>query len=130
MRPNTEISWTAAGFEQVDVEPTRIYRAADAREAFAEAGIDADTIAPEVDGKFISAFVRAVKPASSQRVLLRSDLLQTERNTSGALQRPLSLYGQFRAIHHGEAIFNEKGRPNFAAYSAGSHPTGECDRKQ
>jgi ubiquinone/menaquinone biosynthesis C-methylase UbiE len=52
----------AAGFEQVDLEPTRIYRAADAREFLATAGIDADAIAPEVDGKFMSAFVRAVKP--------------------------------------------------------------------
>ena len=53
----------AAGFEQVDVEPTRIYRAADAKESLAEAGIDADAIAPEVDGKFVSAFIRAVKPS-------------------------------------------------------------------
>ena len=53
---------SAAGFERVDVEPTRIYRAADAREFLAAEGIDADAIAPHVDGKFISAFVRAVKP--------------------------------------------------------------------
>jgi hypothetical protein len=56
----------AAGFEQVDVEPTRIYRAADAREFLAAAGVDADAIAPEVDGKFMSAFVRAVKPAAKE----------------------------------------------------------------
>jgi ubiquinone/menaquinone biosynthesis C-methylase UbiE len=54
----------SAGFEQVDVEPTRIYRAADARAFLAAAGIDADAVAPEVDGKFMSAFVRAVKPTS------------------------------------------------------------------
>jgi len=53
----------AAGFEQVDVEPTRIYRAEDARESLAKAGIDADAIAPEVDGKFVSAFIRAFKPS-------------------------------------------------------------------
>jgi arsenite methyltransferase len=53
---------SAAGFESVDVEPTRIYRAADAKEFLASEGIDADTIAPQVDGKFMSAFVRAVKP--------------------------------------------------------------------
>jgi arsenite methyltransferase len=41
----------SAGFEQIDVEPTRIYRAADAREFLATEGIDADAIAPEVDGK-------------------------------------------------------------------------------
>jgi arsenite methyltransferase len=55
-----------AGFEQVDVEPTRIYRAADAKEFLAGAGIDADAIAPDVDGKIMSAFVRAVKPAAKQ----------------------------------------------------------------
>ena len=53
---------SAAGFEKVDVEPTRIYRAADAKEFLATEGIDADSIAPQVDGKFMSAFVRAVKP--------------------------------------------------------------------
>jgi hypothetical protein len=54
----------ASGFEQVDVEPTRIYQAADAREFLAAAGIDADAIASEVDGKFMGAFIRAVKPAA------------------------------------------------------------------
>jgi arsenite methyltransferase len=53
----------AAGFEQIDIEPTRIYRAEDARELLSEEGIDVDAIAPQVDGKFMSAFVRAVKPA-------------------------------------------------------------------
>jgi len=52
----------AAGFEQVDVEPTRIYRAEDAREFLCGQGIDADAIAPQVEGKIMSAFVRAVKP--------------------------------------------------------------------
>src|SRR5213592_3255486 len=51
-----------AGFEAIDVEPTRIYRAEDAREFLAGAGLDTDAIAPEVDGKFMSAFVRAQKP--------------------------------------------------------------------
>jgi arsenite methyltransferase len=50
-----------AGFESVDVEPTRTYRVADAKEFLATEGIDADAIAPQVDGKFMSAFVRAVK---------------------------------------------------------------------
>jgi len=54
----------AAGFAHVDLEPTRIYRVDDAREFLAGAGIDVDAIAPLVDGKFMSAFVRAVKPAS------------------------------------------------------------------
>src|SRR5690348_980915 len=54
----------AAGFTQIDVESTRVYRASDAREFLASAGVDADAIAPQVDGKFMSAFIRAVKPAS------------------------------------------------------------------
>jgi arsenite methyltransferase len=51
-----------AGFEQVDVEPTRIYRADDAREFLSSAGLNADEIAPQVEGKFMGAFVRGVKP--------------------------------------------------------------------
>jgi arsenite methyltransferase len=53
----------AAGFDQIEVEPTRIYRVEDAREFLAGEGINVDAIAPQVDGKFMSAFVRAVKPA-------------------------------------------------------------------
>jgi arsenite methyltransferase len=53
-----------AGFENVDVEATRIYRAEEAREFLAAAGLDADAAAPQIDGKFISAFVRATKPGA------------------------------------------------------------------
>jgi len=52
-----------AGFEEIDLEPTRVYRVDDAREFLAGAGIDADVIGPQVDAKFMSAFVRARKPA-------------------------------------------------------------------
>jgi arsenite methyltransferase len=55
----------AAGFEQIDIEPTRVYRAEDARELLSAEGVDVDAIAPQVDGKFMSAFVRAVKPAGA-----------------------------------------------------------------
>jgi len=55
----------AAGFEAIDVEPTRIYRIEDARQFLASEGIDADAIAPLVDGKFMSAFVRAKKPGAA-----------------------------------------------------------------
>jgi len=54
---------SAAGFEQVSIEPTRIYRVEDAREFLSSAGVDVEALAPQVDGKFMSAFVRAVKPA-------------------------------------------------------------------
>ena len=56
----------AAGFEQIDIEPTRIYRAEDAREFLAGQGIDVDAIAPQVDGKFLSAFIRAAKPVAKE----------------------------------------------------------------
>src|SRR5713101_6047015 len=52
----------SAGFEQVEFETTRIYRIGDAREFLSGQNIDVDAIAPQVDGKFMSAFVRAVKP--------------------------------------------------------------------
>ncbi len=55
----------AEGFEQITIEPTRVYRVEDAREFLSEAGVNADAIAPQVDGKFMSAFVRAVKPFSA-----------------------------------------------------------------
>ena len=54
----------AAGFEQIEVEPTRVYKVEDAREFLSSAGVDVDGIASQVDEKFMSAFVRAVKPAS------------------------------------------------------------------
>src|SRR5713226_2209214 len=43
---------SAAGFEQIEIEPTRVYRVADAREFLSEKGLDVDAIAQEVDGKF------------------------------------------------------------------------------
>jgi SAM-dependent methyltransferase len=56
----------AAGFEKIEIEPTRIYRAEDAREFLSGQGIDVDAIAPQVDGKFLSAFIRAAKPVRAQ----------------------------------------------------------------
>jgi arsenite methyltransferase len=54
----------AAGFENIDVEPTRVYRVEDAREFLTGQNIDVDAIAPQVDGKIMSAFVRATKPVA------------------------------------------------------------------
>jgi len=56
----------AAGFESVDIEATRVYDVNDAREFLCSSGIDADGIAAQVQDKFISAFVRAVKPLQSK----------------------------------------------------------------
>lgn len=53
----------SAGFEQIGIEPTRIYDIEDARQFLAAQGIDVNLIAPQVAGKFMSAFVRAHKPA-------------------------------------------------------------------
>ena len=55
----------AAGFEQIEIEPTRIYKIEDAKEFLKAAGIDAEAIAPQVEGKFASAFIRAKKPVST-----------------------------------------------------------------
>ena len=52
----------SAGFEKIEIEPTRIYRIEDAREFLSGQNIDVESIAPQVDGKLMSAFVRAVKP--------------------------------------------------------------------
>jgi len=57
---------SAAGFDSIDIEPTRVYNIDDAREFLRAAGIDADSIAPQVQDKFISAFVRATKPTTAK----------------------------------------------------------------
>ena len=53
----------AAGFEGIGLEPTRVYRVEEARDFLTGAGLDVDHIAPQVGDKFMSAFVRARKPA-------------------------------------------------------------------
>ena len=57
----------SAGFSDAEVEPTRIYHVEDAREFLFGQGFDVDTLAPQVDGKFFSAFIRAVKPVSKSK---------------------------------------------------------------
>jgi len=53
------------GFESIEIETTRVYKAEEARDFLAAAGLDPETVGPQIDGKFISAFVRAVKPVSA-----------------------------------------------------------------
>jgi len=55
-----------AGFEDIDIEPTRVYSIDDARQFLTGEGIDADAIAPLVENKFMSAFIRGVKPAPKE----------------------------------------------------------------
>ena len=57
-----------AGFEHISIEPTRVYTASDARDLFEGTDLNLDAIAPVVDGKFISGFIRAAKPEVSQAV--------------------------------------------------------------
>ena len=57
-----------AGFEAIEIEPTRIYKMEDARAFLTGEGIDVDAIAPQVDGKFMSAFIRARKPLERSRL--------------------------------------------------------------
>jgi arsenite methyltransferase len=53
-----------AGFENVGIEPTRVYSIEDARGFLSGRGLDVDTLVSEVEGKFVSAFVRASKPTA------------------------------------------------------------------
>jgi hypothetical protein len=50
-----------AGFGDIDVEVTRVYGIDDARTFLSAEGVDSDAISTEIDGKFVSAFIRAVK---------------------------------------------------------------------
>lgn len=56
------------GFLNVSIEPTRIYAIEDARTFLTGAGLDVDSLASEIDGRFMSAFVRAAKPGATARV--------------------------------------------------------------
>ena len=56
---------TAAGFDSVEVEPTRVYQVEEAREFLVAAGLDAEAVGPQIKDKFISAFIRATKPAKA-----------------------------------------------------------------
>ena len=81
----------AAGFEAIDIEPTRVYKAEDARAFLTGKGLDVDALASQVDGKFMSAFIRARKAADRR----------TDNHHASPLQRSLPLHRQFGALHHG-----------------------------
>jgi hypothetical protein len=57
-----------AGFRRVDIEPTRIYKAEDASAFLGGSGLDPATFTAQIDGKFMSAFVRATKPQAKRGI--------------------------------------------------------------
>ena len=54
-----------AGFHGIEIEPTRVYGLEDARAFLSDAGVDVDATAAQIDGSFLSAFIRASKPAAA-----------------------------------------------------------------
>jgi arsenite methyltransferase len=58
----------AAGFEAIEIEPTRVYKIEDARQFLARVGVDVEAIAPQVGDKFASAFIRARKPVLKKEI--------------------------------------------------------------
>ena len=79
----------AAGFGNVEIEVTRVYRADDARELLAGQGAEVEALADQVDGKFVSAFIRAVKPAraGSARAAMDRDQAAAQCAPSGCCGR-------------------------------------------
>jgi SAM-dependent methyltransferase len=67
----------AAGFADVEIEPWRVYQVDDARAFLAQSGVDVDRVAPLVEGRFASAFVRARKPAARAAAVLGDELPAT-----------------------------------------------------
>lgn len=57
---------SGAGFEAVDVEPTRIYRTTDAKQFLQTAGLSDEKTLAQIDGRIMSAFIRATKPAAAK----------------------------------------------------------------
>ncbi len=101
-------------FEQVEIEPTRIYRVEDAREFLSSAGINVDAIAAQVDEKFMSAFMRAVKPSRPRRPVAVRRVATSETLDASSLQRSVPVYGKFGAFHHGrgDSQPQRKARPS------------------
>ena|SRR5882672_781353 len=58
-----------AGFENIDIEPTRVYKVEEARDFLAASGLDVEKVAPLIENKFMSAFVRATKLVSRANVV-------------------------------------------------------------
>ena len=114
-----------AGFSEISMEPTRVYSIEDARHFLIEAGIDVDAIAPLVEGKFMSAFIRATKPdggcvgPAAATGLFTAAKLGAPRSVQIRIPRryscrnpitSLSLHRQLGAQHHGRGALQHDGR--------------------
>jgi hypothetical protein len=97
------------------MEAWRVYNVADARAFLTEGGVDVDAMAPQVEGKFASAFIRATKPAAKE--LLRA----------GVLRLTTVL---FACVHNAgrsqmaAGFFNALGRPGEGARDIRRHAAG------
>ncbi len=116
-----------AGFGNIEIEPTRIYRVEDAAQMLADAGIDVAAVASQLDGKFMSAFVRASKPGAPSTARQSTDI-EIGRATSSDLPVVLALLGQAGLPSEGVAehfadflVAREAGR---VVAAVGSEPYG------
>jgi arsenite methyltransferase len=67
-----------AGFECIEVEVTRVHKLDDAQQFLAGAGLDVEAVAPEIDGKFVSDFIRATKPGARAAARTAADTGQSK----------------------------------------------------
>jgi len=123
----------SAGFEEVEIEPTRIYRVADARRVSLRKRPGCGPMAPQVDGKFMSAFVRATKSKSAkttEAVALRlaasegkDPLFESRRDGhASALQRFCSCAREFGTFIWPKPILNAKASLFFTSLQRGKSP--------
>ncbi len=74
---------TEAGFENPSIEPTRIYTTEDARIFAESAGLDVERLVADIDGKFLSGFVRATKPGAAQTAAPKRELAMAAAPAAG-----------------------------------------------
>ena len=129
----------AAGFEGVEIEPTRIYTAEDARQSLSGQGVDVDCVATQMDGKFMSAFVRAVKAGGKAPGALvdsgglreRAEVVAVADDGGGRDQHQEAAGDQRFGSAAGASPFVQRDAPQGAEDDDAGHvqgPTGELVR--